>query len=164
MNFELEDIELLFQRFSMVYLNDEYKVVDRKTLNILDDQELVSKVKFAYTWIKATEHERSRETVDPGEFTENDYNYAFSEDAKSVYDAIMSNSKNMMITSNTIPSIDALKSIVKNATNYKYASSIIDGIFANSNRLKSFDEWIRYSTRKPELFPVQENNQGHGRK
>lgn len=156
------DLKSIYKEFGMGKVNDEWVAYRRDNDKFYyTSPELVAKVKFAYTWIKATEYGRSRDTFRP-EITKMDEEYAFNNGAAETYQAIMSKSYDAMIKTGLMYDEEELENKVEqNNLQYKYSKSIVQGLYQDEKYRKSFEDYIRYSTGNPELYPEnQSQNNG----
>lgn len=162
MDFKFQEVKNLFDKYSLKVIDGKWAVTDRKTSIPCFDEQFIAEVKFAHTWVKATEYNRSRTTTERQIVTPDDYQYAFNENAKAVYDSIMAYSQQVMQAAGTLYRPEVLKQEVEGAVKYKYAGSIVDGIYQEERYAKSFEDWVRYSTKIPELYPQKNEHQSFG--
>ena len=161
MNFEFEEVKRLFDKYALSMFNGKWIVIDKKTNIPYFDEKFIAEVKFAHTWVKATEYNRSRTTPEKQIVTPDDYQFAFNEYAKTVYDAIMAYSKQVMQAAGTLYRPEVLKKEVEGVVRYRYAGSIVDGLYQEERYAKSFEDWVRYSTGIPQLYPQKNENQSY---
>ena len=154
MNYSLEDIKKLFDQFNLQKADDGIYIAAKIGTNIFyDDPEFVEKVKFAHTWFAATRFERPLESPDGKQITENDYKYAFGPQAKEVYDNIMAQVSNTMQAAGVLMREETLEKEIVAAINYKYASSIVKGLYSKEHFKASLENWVRMANN----FPIKEN-------
>ncbi len=159
-NYSLEEIEDLFKKYNLIKDTDgEFKVIDRKTNIIYEGKNFVDKVKFAHTWVAATRYGRSLSSPNLNGITESDYAYAFDEKAKEVYDNIMALASINMKTSGVLINPQTLENEITNYVNYKYAKSIVRGLYSEERFKESFKNWLRMANN----IPIIEENQNFHR-
>ncbi len=158
MNYSLEDVKNLFAQYNLQRAEDgTYIATKIGANNAYDAQEFVEKVKFAHAWFAATRYERTLESPGGKQITETDYNYAFGPQAKEVYDNIMAQVSNTMQAAGVLMREETLEREIMEAVNYKYASSIVKGLYAKEHFKDSFENWVRMANN----FPLKENPSIH---
>lgn len=162
MNYSFETVKELFDEYELLEIEKGVLIAGgRKNHVLYDTVSLVAMVKFATAWVRATENERSRTTTDIKTVTEDDYKYAFSDQAKEVYDCIMANAGQAMAAGGRLMRQETLSKEVSQDTGYKYASSIVKGLYSNDKYLQAFDTWVRKASGIPVI--VEELNNGKRR-
>lgn len=152
MNYSLEEVRNLFEQFNLYTLDDGTYVAMRVGTKIYySDPVFVEKVKFAHTWFAATKYGRSLPTIDAKQITESDYMYAFNDGAKETYDYIMAVVSPTMQATGHLLREDVLKKEIVEALNYKYAPSIVRGLYSQEHFQKSFENWVRMANNLPIL-------------
>ena len=152
MNYSLEDIKKLFTEFNLQKADDGTYLAMKIGTNIpYEAKEFVEKVKFAHTWFAATRYERALENPNANQVTELDYSYAFGPQAQEVYDCIMAQVSNTMQAAGVLMREETLAKEVMEAINYKYASSIVKGLYSKEHFKESFENWVRMANNLPIL-------------
>ena len=152
-------VEDLFKRYNLIKdSNGEFKVIDRRTNIIYETKNFVDKVKFAHTWVAATKYERSLSSPGLNEIPESDYAYAFNEKAKEVYDNIMALASINMQAAGVLLNPQTLENEITNYVNYKYAKSIVRGLYSEERFEESFKNWLRMANNIP---IIKENQNFH---
>jgi len=159
MNYSFETVKELFDEYELVKDGKGTIMAARRGSKIpYTDAGFVAMVKFATTWVRATEFQRSRQTTDLQVITEDDYKYAFSDQAKEVYDCIMANAGQTMAAGGRLMRQETLRTEVIRNNLYKYAPTIVDGLYSNSKYLQAFDTWVRNASGIPII--TEERNKG----
>lgn len=163
MDYSFENVKSLFDEFSLKQVNGKWLAINRKNNISYEAEHLVSGVQFAHTWVKATEYNRSRNTNDPKIVTEDDYNHAFNEMTKVVYDEIMTQSRQLLsIRPTLLLQPELLKKEVEAAIpGYIRAGSIIEGLYQEERFAKSFINWVMLTAEIPEYPGSQYQNGMH---
>ena len=144
MDYSFETVQNIFDEYELLEIEKGVLIAGgRKNHSLYDTVSLVAMVKFAAVWVRATENERSRSTIDIKTVTEDDYNYAFSEQAKEVYDCIMAKSIQAMLNDGKLMNQETLSEEVSKDNIYKYVPSIVKGLYSNDKYLETFDNWVR---------------------
>ena len=151
MDYSLESVQKLFDRYNITKdTNENFVVVERGTNLAYDDSNFCEKVKFAHTWYAATKYERSSETENPKIITQEDYyNYAFSPKAKEVYNSIMALVSNNIVATGVLMNPQTLENEITEYVNYKYAKSIVRGLYSEDRFKSAFQNWVRMANNMP---------------
>lgn len=158
MNYSMENVKNLFEQYNLQKAVDGTYIATKIGTNIpYDTPDFVEKVKFAHTWFAATRYERSLESPDGRQITENDYNYAFGVQAKEVYDNIMAHVSNTMQAAGVLMQEETLEREIAETVNYKYAASIVKGLYSKEHFKGAFENWVRMANN----FPILENPNMH---
>lgn len=158
MNYSLEDVKKLFDQFNLQKTDDGTYIAAKIGTNIFyDNPEFVEKVKFAHAWFAATRYERSLENPDASQITESDYNYAFGPQVQEVYEYIMAQVSNTMQAAGVLMREETLEKEIVEAMSYKYAASIVKGLYSKEHFKESFANWVRMANN----FPILENSSIH---
>lgn len=154
MTYSFEKMKALFDQYHIQKLeNGKYIIVDRKTKavwNENDDPVLVDGVKFGYTWFNATEYGRSRTNPDARIVTADDYEYAFNEDAKKLYDKIMEIVSPVMQSTGHLLRCEPLIQEIKQVKGLRTGSELtVQGLYQNDRFIQSFFNWTRRANNMP---------------
>ena len=140
--YTLNGIKEIFDKYSLKKNERGIDIViDRKTGNVVDDLSLRDKVKFSIAWVKATQYERSRTTLNKNLVTQEDYCCAFDKGSKITYAKIMNTIHKELITTGNIDPIE----IVDECANvpYSHAQSIARGLLSRESYANVVDKWAR---------------------
>ncbi len=152
MNYSLEDVKNLFEKYNLQKDDTGAYIAVKRGSNIFyDAPEFLEKVKFAHTWFAATRYARSLESPNANQITPSDYNYAFGSNANEVYDYIMLQVSNTMQAAGVLMREETLEKEVIDAINYKYASSIVKGLYSKDHFKNAFLNWVRMANNMPIL-------------
>lgn len=135
-DFSLTSIKEAYDDYDVTVDSSE-KYTLKKDGIVYSDELIMDKVKFAYTWISATRYNRAR-SGNGSNITDEDYYYAFNDNAVDVYNGIM----NTVLENNLDIRNLETKNVLKNALsdiNYKYSSSIVDGLYSSYDSIDNFD-------------------------
>ncbi len=138
------EVKNLFDRFNIKQSSSgEFEIVDRNSQAVCLDKAKADQVKFAHTWFAATEFGRSRTTPNPKEVTQDDYSYAFNEEAKRIYDFIMDIASQTMLNGGVLIRKEPLRAEVLEAGLRAHAEDIVDGLYSKKRFLEAFNKWVR---------------------
>lgn len=154
MNYNLESVKYLFNRYTIKEIDGQYIALERKTNLPYYDENFVDKVKFAHMWVRATLFGRSRTTTSSNILTPEDYQYAFGDQAKDVYNTIMVLNKRIMQLTDKLCSKEDLRSDVEELLNYKYAGSIVEGLYEKGKYVEALENWVRNASGTPKKMQV----------
>jgi len=156
MDFTFDELKNLFYTFNLKQdIYGQYFIVNRQTGIPYNDGLVVDYVKFAHTWVYATTHNRSLKK-DSNIMTQEDYDYAFNEEAREVYNLIMNYSNQVLKhTGRMIGKERLIEYIRQNGIPVNYLKSIVDAIYSQENFYNSYEIWVRYSTQDPSLYPIE---------
>lgn len=141
-NSELYDFD------SLKHIYDNYEIRNDRNNNLVAvnintgeytyKEKIIDKVKFSNLWFLSTMYERSRESLN---LTQEDYNYAFNEGAKSTYNHLMYSVQNQIKNYGEVNSIELFE--IVNKTNYKYTKSILEFLIKNQRNYEILNKWIK---------------------
>ena len=136
-DFSLSSIKEAYDSYEVVF--DSLGRTNLKKDGIVySDEFIIDKVKFAYIWIAATRCISSR-SDNGSRITDEDCYYAFNDDATQVYNGIMNTVLENNLDIRNMETKNVLKSALTNI-NYKYSSSIVDGLYASHDSIDSFNK------------------------
>lgn len=126
---EFGDIKEYFDKYTIGTKNGKLIAIDRKTDKIVKDEEIISKVQFASAWVNACGKDLSltgNEVLE--DVDERQYEYAFNEGAEQTFNSLI---EYIRFSAGTKVNLEDLADNAKTQTGYKYASSIVEGLFEN---------------------------------
>lgn len=144
------DVKRLFDEFNIKKSTDgAFQVVKRSNGITYGNQALVDNVKFAHTWVAATEFGRSRMTPDTQVITQEDYSFAFDEEARRIYDFIMDAASQELINNGVLIGKEQLVAIIKTAVLRAHAKDVVEGLYSDKRFLEAFNKWVRACNNMP---------------
>ena len=159
-NFTFEEVKKLYDNYYLAQMkNGEWVAVNRKDNKICNIPGFVELLKFANSWVAATMNERSRPTFETNVVTDYDYEYAFGEGAKEVYNFIMYyltyfNTKHGGVYYNPttkkteyIPRMEELEQYIKDLSKQgeilSHADCIVRGFYTKDRYKDSLEVWAK---------------------
>lgn len=171
-NFRFSGVKQTFDNYTLGKdKNGNIVAIDKNNGTYISDELIIDRVKFSLSWVMATMNSHPRTTPDSTTVTEQDYQYAFSEDARKTYAIIMSEVQKQLTTTGNIDPIQVVQST--EGFNYKYAKAYAINLFSQKRFIEATNRWVRYAI--PNALPQTEklltydearlsNNQGNGPK
>ena len=98
------------------------------------------KIKFAHYWLYATKYGQST-SYDSG-FTEKEYERAFSDALREVYNIIIGTEIQHLQMTGRMCKVEALKSELSQAL-YSHAGIVAEGLYSRPNGYATFETWCR---------------------
>ena len=139
-DFSFEGLQNTFDNYALEKEGNRYVVRDLRTNTISRDKLLVDRCKFAYTWVKAASIKTEKYAGYRKDSIE--YKYSFNEGAKEVYNSIMREASNQILSNGSIDMVEIFNDV--NA-NYKYKNTIIQRIGCKDKYVKSLENWTKHS-------------------
>lgn len=152
-NFRFDGVKDTFDKYTLGKdKNGNLVAVDRNSGVFISDELMIDRVKFSLSWVLATMNSHPRTTSDRSYVTEQDYEYAFSEDARKTYAIIMSEIQRELTTTGNINPIEIVQSTED--FNYKYAKSYAENLFSQKKFIEATNKWARHAL--PNALPQTE--------
>ncbi len=124
--------------------NKKEIVVDKFTDEIIEDELIVSRMKFARMWILATMFKRDNTTSISEEFIFNDeIEIAFSEPLELLYNLLMESLKYQVDNSIYINPIEIKKYLKNNNCDWLYQNEIVDYFFNSNENEIILNNWVK---------------------
>lgn len=143
MNFSLDYLKELYDKYDILCVDNKYAAIDRKTSKAYFDEDLIKGVKFAHTWFKANVYKIKN--IEDEEYYDEKDNIAFNDKVSLVYSILMTYSRFSLIAFNKLYSPEELTEIIKTRSQYKYTKEIIDGIFQDEYYVETLKDWAKRS-------------------
>lgn len=152
MNYSFEDIKEIYDKYTIMDVEEKTVVFDRKKI-VADFSEITRiQTEFAHLWFRATKDAKSSAEL----MYEEDYQNAFSNESKDVYESIILTSQYSLLGEGRPLSEDDLIAWVKSDThNPDYACSIVSYIYDNDKNKRIMNRWVASSVEIP-LFEETE--------
>jgi len=128
---EFEDIKECFDKYTIGTKNGKLIAIDRKTNKIVKDEELISRVQFANAWVNACGKNLSLRGNEVLGVDERQYEYAFNEGAKQTFNSLV---EYIRFSSGHKVKLEDMADHTRTETGYKYADSIVEGLFENHSQ------------------------------
>ena len=157
MNFTFNELKTLFNNYNLKKdIYGQYYILNRNTGIPYNDGLVIDYVKFSYDWIHITRYSRNLKRIDSIIIEESDYNYAFSDELKVVYDNIMNYSRQSLeSTGEMISKENLIECLKQNGINKEELLNIIEIIYTQEDFYQFYEIWLRYSTNNPHLYPIK---------
>lgn len=121
--------------------NGNLVAVERKTGTMHTDELIIDRVKFSIAWVKATMNSHPRTSPNGLNVTNQDYEYAFDENARKTYATIMACINYQLLTTGDIDPLEVIEDA--GTLNYKYASEYARQLFSQKKFAEATDTWAR---------------------
>ena len=128
---EFEDIKECFDKYTIGTKNGKLIAINRKTNRIVKDEELISRVQFADAWVNACGKNLSLTGNDVLGVDERQYEYAFNEGAEQTFNSMI---EYIRFSAGQKVKLEDMAEHAKYETGYKYADSIVEGLFDNHSQ------------------------------
>ena len=117
------EMKRLIKTYKKIIINKQTIYINRYTNKQVTDKILTDHLDFSYLWLHSAGNKQYNDEIEPG------YTYAFSDNAKEMFDIITSLINQNIEKDGVIDAVDILKKIVEKSK-YKYAEEIITKLFA----------------------------------
>jgi len=129
---EFGDIKKYFDKYTIGTKNDKLVAIDRKSNRIIKNEEIIGKVQFANAWVNACGKNLSLTGNEVFEGTdERQYEYAFNEGAEQTFNSLV---EYIRFSSGNKVKLEDMADYTRTETGYKYADSIVEGLFENHSQ------------------------------
>ena len=144
MNFDFDTIKLLFDIFDIINKDNKYVILNKIDKTEYDfNSYFAQKIQFAYTWVFATRYDPSNLEKMNNSLTKEEYQKAFSDEAKLIYDTII---QKVVINLQTLGIMyqeeSLIKEVIKEIPSFN-STNIIKGLYANPDGYKAFVYWAK---------------------
>lgn len=159
MDFTFDELKELYKRFNLKKdIYGEYYILNRNTGIPYSEGLIVDYVKFAYNWVHINRYSRLLNKKDSSLLEQEDYDYAFSEELRNVYDVIMKCSKEVLrMTGEIVNKVSLVEYLEKNGIVKQELLNVVEFMYLDEEFYKMYEIWVRYSSMKIDLYSIKGN-------